>query len=75
MPHGGRSVACFFYYHSTTFLGLARCDYKLMNDEHGRPKLLKDWQFPSEQQQMEHARKCRRLLAPPTTGSESNRDD
>lgn len=65
-PSGGRSVACFFYYHSSTFLGLARCDYKMIKDDSGAAQMLRNWTFPSERKQQEHARKCRRLLVPPS---------
>lgn len=75
LPHGGRSVACFFYYHSTTFLGLARCDYKMMRTSDGRAKKMKDWTFPNEQKQLEHARMCRRILAPPTASTVARLED
>eukprot|EP00797_Seminavis_robusta_P007756 Sro1539_g280821.1 (253) ;mRNA; f:8592-9567 len=53
---GDNSIPCFFHYHNTAAMGLARDDWRVTN------KRLKDWTYPSASDFEDNETQMRRLL-------------
>lgn len=72
-PKNGGEVACFYYYHDTVFLGLAKCDYKLWTRDDGTDRKKKNYVFPTKQQQLHHAQLCRQIVEEPYNATRRTR--
>jgi hypothetical protein len=64
LPKGAsdnQEVGCFFYHHNSTFLGLTKNDFYMLNNDDGSEKRKKNYEFPSAEERAQHAQKCRGL--------------
>lgn len=62
-----RDTPCVFEYHNACFLGLAKCDYSMLQTQDRDGNVIKrprrsDWKYPTEEKKARHSEAIKRVL-------------